>query len=513
MNKPAIVLACLVLLACGDEGPGNVTTEDTSENVSGKADQVTVETSADEILQPPSDVDQPEDTRDPEDQTSDDSQWDEDLQRDEAAADEHDRPEPPPDLTNYDTEWDAEIWSNEETVEDSYQPGPIPLVDEDGLPQPCQAAMDDPWYFQFLDNLCNEKVYPSDQDRDRVCPVTDHSPLMTLQDGSAVEYNPAYSPVVVDGQALKGVVPDSMRVMVILIKRIDGIPHYRYISNGFHDVAMQPWSTTKFLAVANGAAYLRTASNYGVGLTASVKGYKLGDLVTAIHTYDNNPVTSNGLAAYFHDIGGRQQANALIHDLWLKRPSNETFGGNYGDASPTWLGFTFLEPGGGPKVTIQPDTYCCFNNNLSLFTLAEALKRLAVHMDEPTQRLPGIQWADIKQLFYGAEDSAYGQWGGMSRDTAIYIQMGHDIEYVEDRSKGQWTIFSKLGLGSQGQFMDVGHACWPVIDDQGNPVPGWGREFVIATHLDSGGATWDERDRLFATYYRKIITRIVDGRL
>ena len=149
-----------------------------------------------------------------------------------------------------------------------------------------------------------------------------------------------------------------------------------------------------------------------------------------------------------------------------------------------------------------------------MHTLAEAVKRLVLHREEPTQRLPGIQWHDIKVLLFGAQGSAkYGEWGGMTQDTSIYIEAGHDMQYVEDRSQGQWTIFSKLGLGSQGQFMNVGYACWPSLANDGTPFPGAGREFVISTHLDQGGADWDARDRLLAKAYRKIILRIMDGRL
>lgn len=521
--KEALMALCMVLqVGCGDGGSDKADPGDNSAPVEIPADGNTGDIKNTEVCADAhQDSPAPDDNPEPVDMTSHSGDWgesrggpDRDSGEDCVVPGDATVPE---DAAASDDGSPGEVSAPDtgpsETGPEPYQPGPIPYVDEDGLPLPCQAALDDPWYFQFLDNLCNEKVFPSSQDRDRTCPLADESPFVTLQDGTVVEYKSSSAPVAVDGQALKGIVPDSLKVMVILIRRIDGVPHYRYISNGFHDAALQPWSTTKFLAIANAAAYLRVASNYGVGLTASAKGYKLGDLATAVHTYDNNPASSNGLAAWFHDIGGRQQANALIHELWLKRPAAETFGGNYGDASPSWLGYTFHEPDGGPKVTVTPDNYCCFANNLSLFTLAEALKRLAVHMHEPDQRLPGIQWADIKQLFYGALESTYGKWGGMSSDTAIYIQMGHDIDYIEDRSKGQWTIFSKLGLGSQGQFMDVGHACWPVLDDNLDPVPGWGREFVIATHLSSGGASWDERDRLLATCYRKIITRIVDGRL
>ncbi len=391
-----------------------------------------------------------------------------------------------------------------------FVPDPIPMIPDDP-PAPCQKAIDTPDYFQFLDNLCDEKKWPSNQDRDRACPSVDGSPEVTLQDGTVIVYKPSTEPVVVE-PALTGIVPDAMDVTVILIRRVNGVPHYRYLSNGTHDVAYQPWSTTKVFAAANAASMLQIESDYKVGLTADVGGAPLGDHVTSLCNYDHDPYSSNGLGRYFHNIGGRQRANDLIHGLWLKRPASETFGGNYGEAAPP-LGYTFVEDS-GDSVTINPDQSAGVANHLSSFTTAEALKRLVLHREEADQRLPGIQWKDVRVLLYGAEGSAkYGPWGGMSQDTAIYLQMGHDIEYIEERSHGQWTLFSKLGLGTQGQFLDVGYACFPVLDDQGQPVPGWGRELVISAHLPSGGASWKERDRLLAKAYRAIITRIVDGRL
>ena len=289
------------------------------------------------------------------------------------------------------------------------------------------------------------------------------------------------------------------------------MPHYRYLSSGDHDVAYQPWSTTKWLAAANAAATLRIESNYTVGLGATVDGHLLGDLISGAVAYDDNPFSSNALGRYFHNIGGRARANGLIHALWLGRPASETFGGNYGAAAPA-LGYVFKD--GNASVTIQPDATSGPANHLSSFTIAEALKRVVLHREEATQRLPGIQWADVKTLLYGASGSKkYTPAGGMTRDTAIYLQVGHDIDYIEKRSHGQWTIFSKLGLGTAGQFLDVGYACLPVLDDALQPVAGWGRELVIATHLPTGGATWVERDRLLAKAYRAIIKRVVDGRL
>jgi hypothetical protein len=293
---------------------------------------------------------------------------------------------------------------------------------------------------------------------------------------------------------------------------VGGVPHYRYLSNGHHYEAYQPWSTTKFLAAANAASSLQIASSYQVGLTASVDNTPLGDLVTSVHNYDYDPYSSNSLGKYFHNVGGRARANGLIHELWLGRPDSETFGGNYGAEAPA-LGYTFAESGGA-SVTITPDSTTGPANHLSSFTTAEALKRLVLHREEPTQRLPGIQWADVQTLLYGAEGSAkYGDWGGMTADTAIYLQSGHDIDYIEDRSKGRWVIFSKLGLGSGGQFLNVGYACLPVLDDDLQPVPGWGRELVISAHLATGGVSWADRDRMLARAFRAIVIRVVDGRL
>jgi hypothetical protein len=391
----------------------------------------------------------------------------------------------------------------------AFVPEPIPDLDEAALPPPCPGSTP-AGHFQFLDDTCGRKAFPSRQDRDRACPSADPSAQIPLTGGGTVTYRPSSEPVVIDNEALVGLVPAELDIAVILIRRIDGVPHYRYLSNGSHDQAVQPWSTTKFLAAANAAASLRIASGYQVGLTATVGSVSLGDLVTSMHAYDDDPYGSNALGRYFHDIGGRQRANDLIHALWLDRPATETFGGNYGAAAPP-LGYTFTD--GGAQVTLEPDPTSGPVNHLSMFTLAEALKRLVLHREEADQRLPGIQWPDIETLLYGAADSArYGEWGGMTRDTAVYLQSAHDLDYLERRSRGTWTIVSKLGLGSSGQFLDVGYACLPVLDDQDQPVPGWGRELIIAAHLPSGGATWADRDRLLALAYRAILIRIIDGR-
>ncbi|MBD90018.1 MAG: hypothetical protein CL940_06755 [Deltaproteobacteria bacterium] len=402
-----------------------------------------------------------------------------------------------------------------DTAQDVGPEEPSPLVVPEFSEEPpasCAAADASQWYFQFLDNLCDDKFDPSSLDRERACAAEDSSAEMQLQDGTWVTYYPSGQAPAWDTTSLAGLVPDSMEISVILIKRVNGVPHYRYLSNGRHDVSFQPWSTTKVLAAANAGSYLRLESNGEVGLDANAGSLKLGDLVTSLVNYDNQPYTSNGLGAYFHHVGGRQRADDLIGPLWLNRPETETFGGNYGDSVPP-VGYTYTAPNGA-ELTITPDQTGGYANHLSTATLAEAVKRLVLHREEPAQRLPGLDWKDVQVLLYGAEDSASkGSWGGMSADTAVYLQTGHDMDYIEERSQGEWMTFSKLGLGTKGQFVHMGYACFPVLDDAGQAVTGHGREFVIAAHLKEGGGGWVGRDRELARIYRRIELRIVDGRL
>ncbi|MCX5741844.1 MAG: hypothetical protein NT062_05005 [Proteobacteria bacterium] len=292
---------------------------------------------------------------------------------------------------------------------------------------------------------------------------------------------------------------------------MNGVPHYRYLSNGSHAETFQPWSSTKFMAIANAAATLRTRSSYRVGLTASVEGIPLGDLATVVHSYDEQRYSSNGLARYFHNIGGRAHANSLVHD-WIGRPSTESFGGNYGAPAPA-LGYTFVEPG-GDRVTIDPDSSSGSSNHLSTFTLAEFLKRLVMHREDASTRLPGLQWADAATLFYGAARSVWypSAPGGMSADTAIYPQAGLPISAIEQRSHGTWRVFSKLGFGD-GEFVHVSYACLPSLDSQGAPVVDVGKELVISVRLASGGTSMAGRDARLAASYRAILTRVLDGRL
>ncbi len=380
----------------------------------------------------------------------------------------------------------------------------------DGWGPGCTAARGGDHY-EFLDDVCHKKRTPSNRDRDLTCPVVASTATPTLVDGRVVRYSPATTAIEVDDEALVGIVPSNLDVTVILVRRVNGVPHYRYLSNGTHDEAFQPWSSTKFMAIANAAATLRTRSNNRVGLTASASGIPLGDLATVIHSYDERRYSSNGLARYFHDIGGRARANGVVHD-WIRRPLTETFGGNYGAPAPL-LGYTFVERGGA-SVAITPDTSSGPSNHLSTFTLAEFLKRLVMHREDAATRLPGLQWADAASLFYGAADSVWypSSLGGMSADSAIYVQASLPIDTIEQRSRGRWRVFSKLGFGD-GEFVHVSYACLPAVDSSGKPIMDVGKEVVISVRLATGGSSMEERDALLARHYRAILTRVLDGRL
>ncbi len=380
----------------------------------------------------------------------------------------------------------------------------------DGISPGCAAARGGDHY-EFLDDVCHAKRLPSRLDRALACPVAATTASPTLPDGQTVRYQTAAEPIEVDDEALRDLVPAGLDVTVILVRRVNGVPHYRYLSNGSHADTFQPWSSTKFMAIANAGARLRARSGYQVGLTASVDSIPLGDLATVVHSYDERRFSSNGLSRYFHNIGGRANAQGLVTS-WLDRPAAETFGGNYGVREPA-LGYTFREPSGA-SVTIQPDTSTGPANRLSTLTLAEFLKRLVMHREDASTRLPGLQWADVATLLYGAEGSSTypSGWGGMSADTSIYTQAALPIATVETRSQGMWRMFGKLGFGD-GQFVHVSYACLPTLDATGAPVPDVGKELIIATRLAAGGANIAERDALLASHYRAIVSRVYDGRL
>ncbi len=386
---------------------------------------------------------------------------------------------------------------------------PIMSEGDPELPTPCAELTADPHHFQFLDDVCKTKRVPVDHDREFVCPNVATSTTATLADGRVVAYRRGTEAPVYD-DVLAGIVPSNVKIAVVLVRRIDSVPHYRYVSNGTQDVGFQPWSATKFIAVANAASTMRLASNGKVGLTSTVDLVPLGDLVTTVHNYDERHYSSNALAKWFHDVGGRVKLNDLLHGAWLHRPASETLGGNYGPGF-VGLGFAFREQN-GQTVTVPRDPGYSFDNRASAHTLAETLKRLVMHREDEATRLPGIAWADLKVLFYGATHSKWfaGQPGGMSADKSVYFQT-HDLDATLAKAHGKFRVLSKSGMG-WAQFVHAGYACFPSFGSDGQPVPDEGSEVFVAARADGPGG-FVQNDRILARAYHDVLAALAANRI
>ena len=371
------------------------------------------------------------------------------------------------------------------------------------------------YYFQFLDDTQCIKQVPADRDRGFVCPVQASSASVNAPSGDGLlHYEPASAAPSVDDEALKGIVPDDMRITLVLVRRVNGVPHYRYLSNGTHAETFQPWSTTKFMAIANAGATLRKESNGWVGLTAEVDGQPIGDLVTVVHNYDEETHTSNGLARWFLNIGTRAQLDRFIHEDWLGRPNTETLGGNYGHPAAK-IGTSFNDTDASLEVPGEETRGP--NNHLSTYTIAEFLKRLVMHREDPELAMPYLRWPDVETLLYGAEDSKlYGPEDpqGMESDTAVYLQNAVDAASLDGSTQGRWRVFSKLGFGYSrgGEFVNAGYACIPVFDEKGHIKTDWGKEFFIVTQMGAN-EQYHQSDSKLAQIYKDVVTAIRSGRI
>lgn len=370
----------------------------------------------------------------------------------------------------------------------------------------CQGWDRSGW-LEFHDDSHCRKVEPSNKARTLSCPnvATD-----------ATGFSPSSGPMQFDEGVLRGIVDPDIKMTAILIRRVNGVPYYHYMSNGTGSDQVYPWSSSKFMGVAFAAQSLRNASGGAVGLTASTASalgpIPLGDLVTIVHSYDPaydhaGGYPSNGLSRYFLNVAGRDHANAMLHG-WLGRPQ-ESLGANYGANPPSDLGYTFTDPSQA-TVTLGADG-SGYETSLSTWTMAEMLKRLAV-WDDVATRLPGLQPADLETLFYGAADSRIfpGELGGMSADLSLVVQGALDMRTVDARSQGRWRNFGKLGQGtaeSGNPLVDVQYACLPVLDSAGTPVPNEGAEFVVSSFIAGGSAS--ANDRRLAENYRRVVRDVI----
>ncbi len=382
----------------------------------------------------------------------------------------------------------------------------------------CSAATTGDHY-EFLDDVCARKRQPTDASRFLGCPnvATTATPLLAGSQ-ETVSYTLAASAPVVDTKLLARIVPTDVKVTLIMLRRVSGKVYAHYLSNGTQEQTFYPWSATKFMAAATAGANLRHVSGGRAGLDASVayrgRAVPLGDVITAIANYDETQGLSSNLSAkYFWNVGGRSLGRSLVH-TWLKRPSTESVGANYG-AGDQGLPYTFAAPDGS-AVTVVPDT-TVGETSLSTLTMAEFLKRLITHVDVPETSLPDLKAQDVQALFYGAASPTLypRRPGGLSADPAIFVTSGLNVTKVEGASRGKWRSFGKLGYGQSRDgttnFVHNSYTCLPVLDAAGNPVPDAGREFVLSVRLAAPVGTDRETDRRLGQTVQRIIARIADG--
>ena len=336
---------------------------------------------------------------------------------------------------------------------------------------------------------------------------------------------------------LSKIVTNGANLCVILTKRVKGSQKLfnRYYCTGGDTLSHETWSSSKIFAMANAAGSLRgrEAPTTGcapgtAGLDAATTGKNgphthLGDLATIVCSYDTTAgYSSNSLASYFHDLGGRQTLHDLVQSDWLMgKTTTDSLGSNYGEATPGDLGFVLTPVEGSPVCSATQNTFhpSC-SNSLSSLAAAEMTRRLVLHdsISDPL-RFPLLLQRDVDSILRGSNSSSSlfpGQapFGGMSADTAIFLQSALDMEEVERASAGRWAIYSKLGCGYSssrivGEIISNAYGCFPSLG-------GGGRGFELTLSVrgsvpnDSSGA---QAEQVVLEAVRAVVSAILSGKI
>ena len=349
-----------------------------------------------------------------------------------------------------------------------------------------------------LDDLLCQKVFPPLFDREFICP--------TLYDRDSRFSPPSknISDIRVDEKEMASVVSPDVSIAVGIVKRhSDGSYTIRYIGKNASTQPVETWSSSKVFAASHAAYKLRSISDDKIGLDAFELGHdeperllrniSLGDLMTIVTSYDiNHNLSSNEIGGYYHAIGGHKNATGYIHER-LGAPADETFGGDYGEEVPAFLGYTFVDV--KSNASIDPDKVPRppISNTMSPLTMAEYLRRIVFSREDGHLGSYGsadFRWEDSQAILYGARESQlfpFLQFGGMAMSSDVYLQLGlGDMDKLNNRSHGRWRLFSKLGFG----FSDIrkryeivlnGYACMPSLQgEKSMPILNEGLEFVIS---------------------------------
>lgn len=288
---------------------------------------------------------------------------------------------------------------------------------------------------------------------------------------------------------------DGVWVLAIDIKRIDGVPHYLYLGNANRqEIPYEPWSSVKILAASAAISKARQSSSGLVGADAYVGEYNISDIITTAMSYrasGNVNTTSNEASNFLIRSATESYATSLITD-WLKVSDNSKFFGKFGKPifdpqTPTWINEN-------SSVDLPYDYYSRRDQKeMSLLTIGEWVKRLAVSSSDPNTMMPYLTPNDHERLFYGNPETS--ALGGAHKGTSIYIQkaltgletLGHNSnpysnrnllakETLDNLAGKNWRIFLKNGAGpsisrTRGEVTLASYVCLPELDG--------GREFVI----------------------------------
>lgn len=207
--------------------------------------------------------------------------------------------------------------------------------------------------------------------------------------------------IVVDVSTLAGIVTNDVNICLVLTKRVrdtaseSGVRLYnKYYCAGNASAyeGHETWSSSKIFAMANAAGHLRSeessCSEGKFGLDSATTGKHgvtpLGDLATIVCSYDTTAgYSSNSLSSYFNDLGWREREDGLVED-WLSAGAGQSLGGNYGEATPSDLGFTLtssIDNGSESCVADKDPWPTVYSNTISSLSAAEMTRRIALYRE------------------------------------------------------------------------------------------------------------------------------------